>query len=96
MSILDRKACVTISASALRAGCYNRPANSATPHPAITFTGEVYYPESAICRQVGRRMCDGWAPLPECDGCQSEKDEAFIIQARLNIDADLQKTRGKT
>lgn len=46
------------------------------------------------CRQVGRRhhsMGGGhylWADLPECEGCQAERDHEYIATSRYAIDKD--------
>ncbi len=73
------------------AGCYNRPANPVDPVPARTFTGEIYFPPLAICRQIGRKYNGAWVPLDECMGCTSAKDEAYIEKARLDIDQEMKR-----
>ena len=38
------------------------------------------------CRQVGHRVGMDWFELPECEGCQAQRDWEYIYRSRDMID----------
>ena len=72
----------------MKSGCFNR--DTYTPPYYITAYGEECYSRgTTLCRQVGERREGAWHPLPECEGCLADKDEAYISESRINIDRSM-------
>ena len=73
------------------AGCYSKPRHAQDTYR--TFTGEVIHSIFALapCRQIGRKLNGEWVDLPECEGCTSPKDGAYIQNARIDIDVESRK-----
>ena len=76
----------------VKPGCYDRHPAPDGIHHYHTFTGEVVLVDTLTgCRQIGRKYGSDWGALPECLGCLTAKDMAYITKARVDIDTESAK-----